>query len=107
MKTHNTLLLSSLLLISCADTTDTPTQVSEKYWAAIQRGDSLAAKQLLSNDSVNQYDNHIKSLEHISINNFVVDTAKTTTTTIINPDVCPLRSQRGSILQSPVVETVQ
>ena len=86
MKIPNFLLLSSLFLISCTDNTDTPSQVAEKYWHAIQHGDTQTAKQFVSVNSLTLYDEHIQSLANTSINNFVVDEAKTTATTIINPD---------------------
>lgn len=86
MNIKHIFLLSPLLLISCTDNTDTPSQVAEKYWHAVQHGDTQAAKQFISVDSQVQYDEHINSLANTSINNFVVDVAKTTATTIINPD---------------------
>jgi len=78
--------LTTLLLISCADTPDSPNQVAEKYWDAIQQGDTKAAKQYITNSSQKLYDNHINSLQYISIDNFAVDNDKTTVTTIINPE---------------------
>ena len=86
MKTSIALLLTTLLFTSCADTTDNPSQVAEKYWRAIQQGDTETAKQLITSSSNAKFNEHIKSLENTTIDNFVVDNEKTTVTTIINPE---------------------
>lgn len=86
MKTLITALLPCLLLTSCAETSNTPSQVAERYWQAIQQGDTKTAQQMITDNSQKLYDEHISSLQNISINNFVVDNSNTTVTTIINPE---------------------
>lgn len=86
MKTSIALLLLSLFLFSCADNKDTPSQVAEKYWHAIQYGDTQIAKRFITNNSKSHYSDHIKSLQGIYIDNFIIDDSKTTLITIINPD---------------------
>ena len=86
MKKQHTLLLTTLFMLSCSSTVDSPSQVAEKYWSAIQQGDTETAKQFITSSSNAKYNEHIKSLEKISIENFVVDNEKTTVTTIINPE---------------------
>ena len=86
MKTTYIPLLLSLSLISCTDTADTPTQVADKYWQAINRGDTQSAKLLISSNSQDKFNEHIESVNAISMKNFVVDDVRTTATTIINPE---------------------
>ena len=86
MKISITLLLLSLFLLSCTYTTESPSNVAEQYWSAIQLGDTETAKQFITSSSNAKYNEHIKSLEKITIENFVVDNEKTTVTTIINPE---------------------
>lgn len=81
--------LLSLLLVSCADTSNTPSAVAEQYWQAIYTGDTQTAKSLITKDSLASYDKHMSLLAEIETDSFVIDDVTTVATTIIKPESAP------------------
>jgi len=86
MKRYYLILLTSALLISCNDNQESPSQVTEKYWRAIQQGDKQTAKEYISTNSIDALDAHIKALENLTIDDFSIKDKSSTVETIINPD---------------------
>ncbi|MDH5610869.1 MAG: DUF4878 domain-containing protein [Gammaproteobacteria bacterium] len=54
------ILLTIISLTSCQQSTDTPTQVAQKYWHALKIGDITAAKNLVSKNTQSNFDNYLK-----------------------------------------------
>ena len=79
------IVLASINLIACQQETDSPRQVTEKYWRALKNGDSETARQLVSNTSQHDFDQEMARPENIKIplNEISVGTEQMTVTTII------------------------
>lgn len=87
MKTNFLLLLPLFaLLASCNDHIDTPSEVAEKYWQAVQQGDTETAKEYISTNSIDALESHIKAFDNFPIDNFSIRDESSTVETIINPD---------------------
>ncbi|MCW8922350.1 MAG: hypothetical protein OQK69_01785 [Gammaproteobacteria bacterium] len=81
-------LLACTFLTACQQTSNTPKQVAEQYWQALQHGDIAAAKKLVSKNSQASLDNYLAlpDEQKILIDKVSLGREQASVTTIINPD---------------------
>jgi DNA anti-recombination protein RmuC len=78
---------SALFLSACIEKTDSPRQVSEKYWQALKDGDHETARKLVSRNSQNDLDAYLElnTDQRLPLGEINLGTEQTTVTTIIHP----------------------
>ena len=85
MKIQHLLLLVIPVISSCSATVDTPAQVAEKYWQAIQQGDTTTAKKYISNNSENRLETQLNQFKTEKINDISITKDSISVVTTINP----------------------
>lgn len=89
-------LATTFFLTACMEKAETPQQVAQKYWNAIKTNDTATAKQLVSKDTQQSFENYValSAKQKTAIGSINLDDEKATIATVIQPQGEALENQR-------------